>query len=172
VLFKNGDDLFAGRHGLLQKDATLGLVDDHSSQADVVLQLDRDHEIAPGSSHVLGHGDRIAGDFQQLAVKLFALLAALRVQDAKGPALGLPGVVDDLGVDFVPDTRHQPRQHAHTVEQQGAVARFVDVRGNHGAVDPHDAALFNLCDSGFFQNQAIDQLQSLGLDAFDVFLQG
>ena len=65
----------------------------------------------------------------------------------------------------------QTDHHPHRVPQQAAVARLVHQRRGDRAVQPHDAAVFQLLLPGVGQQRPIDRLPGLGPDRADRLLQ-
>ena len=110
---------------------------------------------------------------QQLAVQLDLTLHP-RLRDLPLPALRRPAVVvegEGIGSQLLPAPGQQPRQDAHRVVQQLAVARLQDLRLRHGAVDTHLLARLDLVVPGRPQQCPVDPLPGLRPHGSDAALQ-
>ena len=166
-------------HRLAPEHPAYRLADDHPGQVPVVCDL-RAPIIQPRlfaaldrRQGTIGVPKRPPHNRQQLAVQLDLTLHP-RLGDLPLLPLRRPAVVvkgEGIGSQLLPAPGQQPRQHAHRVVQQLAVARLQDVRLRHGAVDAHFAASLDPVVLGRPEQGPVDPLPGLRPDGSDAALQ-
>ena len=182
VRFKDRYNLVGGGNFLIQHNPSMGLVDDLFGKSSIVVYLGLnsgprgcDGTVFDCFSGLVGIAEHLSGNFEQIEIGCLALLFTFGIHDIEHPAFG-PSVMvakwRQFDVQFIPGAHHKPREHPHTVDQQGRIEWLVNVGLNTGAVSAHFAPLFDAFLFGISQDLAVDHLPALIADNFDIAVQG
>ena len=153
MLLEQADQLLAGWYLLAAQHPPLALSDDTFDQRPMVTNLELPHcdgrcaRYGQSLARLFQIRQGGAGDCDQLAVELDPIGSTARELDLAGALLGGAAMVApfhagaaDQGIGPLQKAHHDP----HGIPKQAAVARLVHECRGHGAVQPHDRAVFEL----------------------------
>src|SRR5207253_2174215 len=125
------------------------------------------HLLSNFLGEALGLPDHSAGRVHQLLISflqsLFTLLAfaACCPRNLQNPELHAAAAIAQLGADVtsnICNLLHRADQHSHSIAQQAAVSRVMDIRLNYRCVHPHLAAFHYFVFTGKLDDSLVNLL--------------